>query len=179
MGYEIVSYPLTGIFQLFSPAKNDKKNSPSKQMLYKMVLNDVDSTTYSFHGVKHIHKSHWWQIGLRDTTILFVNIYRGAEFSGNVIGTAELKITVPNFAIQLATMEITNSRSNSEKLYWLAKFGEFFSKALWNVYGPGVRAHDVNFDNEETAPRQMRVLNLQGCIPVVYECETKDEVSNW
>ena len=179
MGYEIVSYRFTGIFQLFSPAKNDKKNSPSKQMLYKMVLNDVDSMTYSFHGVKHIHKSHWWQIGLRDTTVLFVNIYRGADFSGNVIGTAELKITVPNFAIQLATMEITNARSNSEKLYWLAKFGGFFSKTLWNVYGPGVRAHDVNFDNEETAPSQMRALNLQGCMPVVYECETKDEVSDW
>lgn len=146
-------------------------------MLYKMVLNDVDSKTYSFHGVKHIHKNHWWQIGLRDTTVLFVNIYRGVDFSGDVIGTAELKITVPNFAIQLATMEITRARSNFEKMYWLAKFGEFFSKALWNVYGPGVRAHSANFDNEETdAPRQMRTLKLQGCTPVVYECVTKDEV---
>lgn len=146
-------------------------------MLYRMVLNDLDSTTYSFHGVKHIHKSHWWQIGLRDTTVLFVNIYRGENFSGDVVGTAELKITVPNFAIQLATMEITNTQSNSEKLYWLAKFGGFFSKALWNVYGPGVRAHDVDFENKEAEPRQMRGLKLQGCNPVVYECVTKDEVS--
>lgn len=141
-----------------------------------MVLNGENNTTYSFYGVKHIHKDHFWEIGLRDTTVLFVKIYKNASFSGDILGTAKLYITIPNFAKQLATLEITHTQNIFEKTYWLAKFGEFFSKTLWDVYGPGVRAHNVNFGDVDAAPRQRRALKLRGCTPVVYECVTKDEV---
>ncbi|XP_028394624.1 uncharacterized protein LOC114518825 isoform X2 [Dendronephthya gigantea] len=165
-----------GRFQLFSPAENDTKKSPSKQMIYKMILNDQSSTTtYSFDGVKHIHKNHFWNIGLHDTTVLFVKVYRGANFSGEIIGTAKLYITIPNFAKQLATMEITHTQSVREKAYWLSKFGKFFARTLWDVYGPGVRAHNIDYDDEDQPPRQKRSLKLKGCTPVVYEVMTKDE----
>ena len=165
---------LLGRFQLFSSAKNDKPDNPSKQMLYKMVLNGENNTTYSFYGVKNIHKNHFWEIGLRDTTVVFVKIYKGANFSGDILGTAKLYITIPNFAKQLATLEITGAQSIREKTYWLAKYGQFFSKTLWDVYGPGVRAHNVNFD--DAVPRQRRALKLRECTPAVYDCVTKDEV---
>ena len=167
-----------GRFQLFSSAKNDKPNSPSKQMVYRMVLNSVENTTFSFHGVKRIHKNHFWQIGLRDTTLLFVKIYKGSHFYGNVLGTAKLYITVPNFATQLESLEVTNAESVRERMYWIARFGTFFSKTLWDVYGPGVRAHSSNFDDEDDeVPRQRRAMKVGICIPFVYELETKDGVS--
>ena len=141
-----------------------------------MVLSDENRSTFSFHGVKHVHKDHFWEIGLRDTTVLFVNIYKGASFSGEVHGTAELKITVPNFAKQLASMEITHTKNIREKTYWLARFGAFFGKTLWNVYGPGVWAHNANVDEEDMVPRQRRALKLKGCVPVIHDCVTEDEV---
>lgn len=146
-------------------------------MIYKMVLNDQsNTTTFSFDGVKHIHKNHFWNIGLRDTTVLFVKIYRGASFSGEIIGNAKLYITIPNFAKQLATLEITHTQSVREKVYWLSKFGKFFARTLWDVYGPGVHAHNIDYDDEEQPSRQKRSLKLKGCTPVVYEVLTKDEV---
>ena len=166
-----------GHFQLFSPANNDEPDSPSKEMIYKMILNDEDNSTYSFHGVKPVHKNHFWEIGLRDTTVLFVKIYNGPDFSGDILGTAKLYITIPNFAKQLATLEITHTQSIREKTYWLARFGRFFAKTLWDVYGPGVRAHNTNYDDEDGEPRQRRALKLRGCVPVLYECVTEDEVS--
>ena len=165
-----------GRFQLFKPANNDKLDNPSKEMIYKMVLTDENNSTFFFHGVKHIHKDHFWEIGLRDTTVLFVNIYKGTSFSGDFLGTAELKITIPNFAKQLATIEITHTQSIREKTYWLARFGGFFAKTLWNVYGPGIFAHSVDLDDEDAMPRQRRALRLKGRFPEIHECVTEDEV---
>lgn len=165
---------MVGKFQLFSPAANDKKDTPSKQMTYEMILLDGNSATYSFYGVKHIHKNYFWSIGLRDTTLLFVKIYEGPDFSGSILGTAQLYITVPNFAKQLSTIDITHAQNIREKTYWLAKFGGFFIKTLWDVYGPGVPAHSLN--GEIITPRQKRPLKLRGCVPVVYDVETEDKV---
>ena len=146
-------------------------------MLYKMVLNSEDGITYAFHGEKRIQKNHFWKIGTQGTSALFVKIYKGQRFSGEVLGTAKLHITVPNFAKQLESLEITNASSDKDRKYWLANFGTFFPKTLWDVYGPGVQAHSSNFDDEDGTPRQRRALKLGGCIPFVYDIETKDGVS--
>ena len=112
-----------------------------KQMVYKMVLAAENNSFYSFHGIKKIHKDNFFEIGLSDTTVLFVNIYDGYGYEGDVVGTAVLYITLPNFSKQLATLEITHTKSVVEKMHWTAAFGGFFAKSIWNVYGPRVTTH--------------------------------------
>lgn len=169
------SAPMTvseGNFQLFRSAKELEN---TKEMVYKMVLTGDQGKIFSFHGVKIIHKDHFGETGLRDTTVLFVKIYQGGHFAaGDILGTATLYITFLNFAKQLATLEITNTRSIREKLHWTSKFGAFFAKTIWNVYGPGVAASKLHFKND-AQPRQRRPLRLNGCKPELHKCTTSDD----
>lgn len=89
------------------------------------------------------------------------------------LGKATLYITTPNFAKQLATMEITNTNSTLEKLKWTTRFSGFFAKTILNVYGLTWLC-DVYF-NSEASPRKKRPLNLHCCVPKVYKCPTEDK----
>lgn len=142
-------------------------------MIYKMTLTGDFGRTFFFHGVKYVHKDHFGETGLKDTTTLFVTISQHNKTEP--LGKATLYITAPNFARQLATMEITNTNSKLEKLKWVARFSEFFAKTIWNVYGP-TSSCDVYFDHG-VPPRKKRPLNLHGCVPEVYKCPTDDKVS--
>ncbi|CAH3174456.1 unnamed protein product [Porites lobata] len=165
------SSPLTvsdGHFQLFSTSK---ENVDTKNMVYKMTLNGDGGRRFSFEGVKYVHKDHFGETGLKDTTTLFVKIFRlGKE---EPLGNATLYITAANFAKQLETMEIINTQSTREKLYWIARFGAFFAKTLWDVYGP-VSSFDKYF-NPDAPPRKKRPLELRGCLPEVFNCTTEDK----
>ena len=166
-----VSLFLVGHFQLFSTSK---ENVDTKNMVYKMTLNGDGGRRFSFEGVKYVHKDHFGETGLKDTTTLFVKIFRlGKE---ELLGNATLYITAANFAKQLETMEIINTRSTREKLYWMARFGAFFAKTLWDVYGP-VSSFDKYF-NPDAPPRKKRPLKLRGCFPEVFNCTTEDKVKN-
>ena len=160
---------LLGHFQLFSTSKD---RVDTKEMVYKMTLTGDGGRRYSFDGVKYIHKDHFGETGLKDTTTLFVKIFQLDK--KELLGKATLYITAPNFAKQLETMEIINTNSKSEKLKWMARFGAFFSKTLWDVYGPVSR--DKYF-NPDAPPRKKRPLKLNGCIPKVYSCTTEDKVN--
>ena len=95
-------------------------------MIYKMTLTGDFGRTFFFDGVKYVHKDHFGETGLKDTTTLFVTIFQHNKTEP--LGKATLYITAPNFARQLATMEITNTNSKLEKLKWVARFSEFFPK---------------------------------------------------
>ena len=161
-----------GHFQLFS---SSTEHLDTKEMVYKMVLTGDRGRQYFFEGVKYVHKHHFGETGLKDTTTLFVKVYPHDENVQEPLGKATLYITLPNFAKQLATMEITNTHSKREKLHWMAQFGGFFSKTLWNVYGP-TSSCDKYF-NPDAPPRKKRPLRLNGCTPEIHNCITKDEVS--
>ena len=164
-----VSLFFVGHFQLFSASK---ENVDTKNMVYKMTLNGDGGRRFFFEGVKYVHKDHFGETGLKDTTTLFVKIFRlGKE---EPLGNATLYITAANFAKQLQTMEIINTHSTREKLYWMARFGTFFAKTLWDVYGP-VSSFDEYF-NPDAPPRKKRPLKLRGCIPEVFNCATEDKV---
>ena len=164
-----VSLFLVGHFQLFSTSK---ENVDTKNMVYKMTLNGDGGRRFSFEGVKYVHKDHFGETGLKDTTTLFVKIFRlGKE---EPLGNATLYITAVNFAKQLETMDIINTHSTREKLYWMARFGAFFAKTLWNVYGP-VSSFDKYFI-PDAPPRKKRPLRLRGCLPEVFNCTTDDKV---
>ena len=164
---------IAGHFQLFSQST---ERIDTKEMVYKMILTGSKKQTYGFYGVKYIHSDYFGETGLQDTTTLYVTIYEGRKFSGKSLGNAKLFITAPNFAKQLATMEITNTKSKAEKLKWTSRFGSFFAKTLWDVYSP-VCSKETAFD-PDAPPRKKRPLRLNGHVPQVYKCVTQDEVWN-
>ena len=137
-----------------------------------MTLTGDGGTRFSFEGVKYIHQDHFGETGLKDTTTLFVKVYQFGKEEPS--GTGTLYITAPNFTKQLATMEITNTHSWHEKLQWMARFGAFFARTIWDVYGP-VSLCDKYF-NSDAPPRTKRPLKLRGCTPAVYHCATEDQV---
>ena len=164
-----------GHFQLFSTSED---RVDTKEMVYKMTLTGDGERRYSFDGVKYIHKDHFGETGLKDTTTLFVKIFqldkKDDKPDDEPLGNATLYITALNFARQLETMEIINTHSKLERLKWMARFGAFFSKTLWHVYGPV--SSDTYF-NPDAPPRKKRPLKLNGCIPKVYNCTTEDKVN--
>lgn len=157
-----------GHFQLF---RTSKDHVDTKEMIYKMTLTGDCGRKFFFEGVKYVHKDHFGETGLKDTTTLFVNIFQSRQT--DPLGKATLYITAHNFAKQLATMEITNTGSKLEKLRWMSRFSEFFAKTIWTVYGP-VSCCDVYFD-PAAPPRKKRPLNIHGCIPEVHKCLTEDK----
>ena len=161
----------TGEFKLFSKSADHVE---TKEMVYNMILTGYRGQQFAFHGVKLIHKDHAGEIGLSDTTTLFVTIYSGTKFRGNPVGSAKLFISLPNFARQLATLEVTNTKSEIKKLKWISRFGSFFARTIWETYGP-VTSKDYLM-NPSAPIRKKRPLQLNGAIPVVHKCITEDEV---
>lgn len=160
-----------GHFQLFS---SSTEHIDTKEMIYKLVLTGDGGKQYFFEGIKYVHKDHFGETGLKDTTTLFVKVYPRDENAKEPLGQATLYITLPNFVKQLATIEITNTRSEREKLHWMSQFGCFFSKTLWNVYGP-TSSRDKYY-NPDAPPRKTRPLRLNSCTPEMYNCTTEDKV---
>ena len=146
-----------------------KERVDTKKMVYKMSLTGDGGRRFYCEGVKYIHK----ETRLKDITTLLVTMYQPDK--KEPLGKAALHITAPDFAKQLATMEITNTQSKHEKLHWMARFGAFFAKTIWDVYGP-VSSCDKYF-NLEAPPRKKRPLKLRGCLPEIYNCTTEDKVN--
>ncbi|KAL9984027.1 hypothetical protein ACROYT_G006282 [Oculina patagonica] len=160
-----------GQFKLFSKSA---EHVETKEMVYKMILTGHKGQQFAFKGVKLIHKDHVGEIGLSDTTTLFVTIYSGTTFWGIPVGRAKLFISLPNFAKQLATLEVTNTESRLKKLKWISRFGSFFARTIWESYGP---VTSKEYLLSPSAPiRKKRPLQLNGATPEVYKCVTEDKV---
>lgn len=140
-----------------------------------MVLTGDRGKEYFFEGVKYIHKDHFGETGLKDTTTLFVKVYPRGKNDKEPLGKGILYMTLSNFAKQLATIEITNTQSKREKVHWISQFCGFFAKTIWDVYGP--TSWCDKYFNPDAPPRKKRPLKLNGCIPEMYNCITKDKVS--
>ncbi|XP_035684275.1 uncharacterized protein LOC118421217 [Branchiostoma floridae] len=166
--------PLTvsdGVFQLFS---NDQNMVDTKEMLYKMVLNAKDGQQFYFHGRKEVHRDHAGEIGLGDTTTLFIKIYRGASDKGEAFAEGVLKIKVGDFMDQLSTMEVLNVDGKLERLKWMSRFFGFFAKSLWNIYGPTMG--DGTQDRVFRDPQGKRPLRLRGAKREMYPFLTEDNL---
>jgi len=143
-------------------------------MVYKMILTGIRGKTFSFDGIKYVKNDSFGEIGLGDTTTLFVTIYNGNKFSGKPVGKAKLFVTPPNFMKQLAATEVTHTESKMEKLKWVSRFCAFFTGSLLDIYSP-VTTKKTHFDLN-APPRMKRPLRLNGKHPEVYKCITKDKV---
>ena len=142
-------------------------------MVYKMILNGNRGKTFAFKGVKYIKKDSFGETGLGDTTVLFVTIYQGKTYYGKSVGTTTLYVTLPNFTKLLANLEITHTKSKVERLKWMSRFVSFFSGSLLEVYSP-ITAKKTVFDLN-APPRLKRPLRLNGKLPEVHKCITKDK----
>lgn len=54
----------------------------TKEMVYKMILTGIRGKSFSFYGKKYVKNNSFGEIGLEDTTTLFVTIYQGKKLSG-------------------------------------------------------------------------------------------------
>ncbi|XP_078381781.1 uncharacterized protein LOC144664495 isoform X2 [Oculina patagonica] len=145
----------------------------TKELVYKMILTGIRGKTFSFHGIKYVKNNHFGETGLDDTTILFVTVYQGKNFSGKPVGKGKLFVTLPNFMKQLAVIEITHTDSKAEKLKWKSRFVAFFTGSLLDVYSP-VTTKKSRFDLN-APPRIKRPLRLNGKHPEVHKCITQDK----
>lgn len=147
----------------------------TKEMVYKMILTGIRGKSFSFYGKKYVKNNSFGEIGLEDTTTLFVTIYQGKKLSGKSVGKGKLFVTFPNFMKQLSATEVTNTDSKMEKLKWVSRFCAFFTGSLLDIYSP-VTTKKTHFDLN-APPRLKRPLRLHGRHPEVHKCVTKDKVA--
>ena len=151
----ISAQPLTvnaGVFHLFI---DDPNVVGQRLMTYDMPLTTSDGRAFFLHGFKETHGNtgeHIWA----DTSTLYITLYAGSDTSGAVLGKGILHILPADFAKQMTTMKITNTSSELERLEGMAKFGEFFGKTIFDVYGSVLRPDSLF--NPNAPPRKKRPL---------------------
>ena len=125
--------PLTaskGCFKIQSSEDRVKETN----FIYTMVLRSEDNKQYFFHGHKELRSDGFTEIGIRDSTTLFVKIYEGENEKGNLIGEGTLSTKLSDFVKQLRTITVTNTESSIERMKWKFAFGKFFASSLWHTY---------------------------------------------
>ncbi|TGK36044.1 alpha/beta fold hydrolase [Leptospira gomenensis] len=143
-----------GEFQLFT---NREDRIETRNMVYRMILQTEEGKKFLFVGEKWIQNDGLLNIW-RDTSTLYTTIYDGESDSSPVYGKGILHILPEDFAVQMTTMKVINSKSAVDTIKGMAKFGAFFSGALYDVYG-GVASAVVPWD-KDARPRTKRTLRV-------------------
>ncbi|TGK23759.1 alpha/beta fold hydrolase [Leptospira stimsonii] len=143
-----------GDFLLFV---NREDRIETRNMVYKMILQTEESKRFLFVGAKWVQNDGITNIW-RDTSTLFVTIYDGETESSPVYAKGILHILPEDFAKQMTTMKVINSKSIADSIKGMAKFGAFFTAALYDVYG-GVASAIVPWD-KDARPRTKRPLRV-------------------
>jgi cholesterol oxidase len=157
-----------GRFRLFV---DNRKKIETKNMVYRMVLTDVDGKKYFLHGFKVIRNDRGFDIWA-DTTTLYITLHEGVTDEGPVVGKGILHIRPQDFATQLTTMKALNARNALEAHRVLARFGEVFAGELLDTYG-GVLAPNRVL-SPRRAPRTVRPLRAP--VPETHGVQTPDGV---
>lgn len=157
-----------GEFRLFAkdPARVETRN-----MVYRMRVETEEGASFLFHGVKiidHEAPTEAWS----QTTTLHVDVHRGADETGALVGSGVLHIAPLDFMRQMTTMEITNAPDEATRLKGFAAFGAAFAGTLYDAYG-GVLAPEAYFD-PRLPPRRKRPLRAGP--PEVHGFATRDGV---
>ncbi|TGM53395.1 alpha/beta fold hydrolase [Leptospira adleri] len=143
-----------GDFLLFV---NREDRIETRNMVYKMILQTEESKRYLFVGAKWVQNDGITNIW-RDTSTLFVTIHDGETETSPVYAKGILHILPEDFAKQMTTMKVINSKSIADSIKGMAKFGAFFTAALYDVYG-GVASAIVPWD-KDARPRTKRPLRV-------------------
>jgi cholesterol oxidase len=117
-----------GFFDLFAPVGN----TGLKLMTYEFAFT-YRKESYYLAGRKEVDDHpiiYLW----KETTTLFTTLHKGADQEGPIVGAGILRISLPGFVRQLASMRTTNARSATDKMEAYLTFGNFFMGQLWDSY---------------------------------------------
>ena len=81
-------------------------------MIYSMDLASVEGKNFYFFGIKYVHLDHFGEIGLSDTTTLYVKVHEGKKKTGDVVADGILYIRFKDFAKQLSKNPAVALQSN-------------------------------------------------------------------
>lgn len=155
-----------GEFNLFV---GDPEQPRLKQMLYRLLLRDHSGNPFFFTGSKQIRDDPGFD-SWDDTTRLCVTVYRGDSDQGEIIAGGLLLLQMKDFLKQLRNMRVTGASGLLERFTVLARFGQFFTGQLFDVYG-GIFARKTYYQ-PDAQPRQLRALRID--VPQVIGFETDD-----
>ncbi|WP_447985119.1 GMC family oxidoreductase N-terminal domain-containing protein [Nitrospira sp. Nam74] len=167
----LAAKPMTvshGVFQLFT---EDPQRVGTRRMNYRMNLVTEEGRQYYFEGFKSVHDDRGIDLW-SDTTTLYITVHGGHDATHPIVAKGILKIAPADFATQMTTLQITNAPNTAERLAATARFGTFFSGALFETYG-GILAKQSVFD-PDMPPRKKRPLRVVA--PHVHVCTTSDGV---
>lgn len=153
-----------GSFNLFNV---DPQDPSARRMEYRMKLTAKDGGRFELFGFKRLHHGNIFQLW-PDSTTLYVTVR--SEADGGPSGVGVLRIAPADFLRQLATIEVTNARSDAERLELLGHFGVFFAGTLFSLYG--AVAGGATDSATAIPPRRRRPLRAP--LPEPYPFETKD-----
>ena len=157
-----------GEFHLFVP---DPERVETRLMQYRMLLVGSKDDKYLFEGFKVVRDDGVFNIW-HDTSTLYVTVFRGEQPECPIAAKGILHILPEDFMHQLTTIQATNAPSPIERMKAEARFGRFFARTLFDVYG-GIFAAPTIF-NPEAPPRKKRPLRVSA--PEIYFFDTSDGV---
>lgn len=117
-----------GVFNLFSPTDD----SQLKLMVYELEFAH-EGQDYYLAGKKEVRDDPGFDLW-SDTTTLYVQLHRGIDKTGPVVGAGILKLGVAELAKLVTTMHPTSADSLTAGAAVVAKFGRFFLGELYDSY---------------------------------------------
>lgn len=121
-----------GSFNLFRQTRLDTREMRYEiQFLWK-------GKTYVLRGFKVLRNDPGVDLW-NDTTTLYVTV--SPEGSKESLGSGILRIHLPDFMKQLATIRGIAESSIAGRAAAVARFGRFFFGGLWDTYGPSIPEH--------------------------------------
>lgn len=127
----------SGVFRLLP----DTADLDRKVMYYQLYARTPQQEPITFIGVKQVQHDAPFDLW-RDTTTLYVNIYRG-HIDPDKTAQAEMRVTgmiglgLQDFIKVLGNLRAVDA-DGSTSVKGLAQFGSYFAGKLWDVYGPAL-----------------------------------------
>ena len=127
----------SGVFRLLP----DTADLDRKVMYYQLYAVTPQQESITFVGVKQVQHDALFDLW-RDTTTLYVNIYRGhidpaKQAQAEIWVTGIIRIGMLDFIKVLQGMRAVGPDGRAS-ITGLAKFGRYFAGKLWDVYGPSL-----------------------------------------
>ena len=119
-----------GVFNLFVQDEGDEKK---KRMNYSAQLISPTGQEYYFDGFKEI-KNDIVVDAWKDTTTLFITLYKGTSTDGIILGKGKLVIKVTDLLKQLRTVKALHPTSKEEGRRAIGTFGKFFAGNVFETY---------------------------------------------
>ncbi|MEX2512748.1 MAG: GMC family oxidoreductase N-terminal domain-containing protein [Cyclobacteriaceae bacterium] len=126
-------YPMTALNGQFNLFIEDPKDIDSKKMVYKANLISEEGEAYYFEGFKEV-KNDKVIDAWKDTTTLFITLFKGNPQEDAPLGKGKLIIRVADLLRQLKTIKALHPQNKKEGRRAVATFGKFFGGSVVETY---------------------------------------------